>query len=136
VDEPIDVPDVEPIWQPGGSQVQIFARSLLTEHDWGTETTYGVLVGEFCGKVMTIRMGAAIPDRLHRHKRELLSVLDGRIVFRYRYPGGEPRSAVLESGDCVCVFPGLQHGVTALVDSVLVESSSTEFSDVILVAPD
>lgn len=136
MDEPVDVPDVEPVWQPRGAPAQIFARSLLAEHDWGTETTYGVLMGQFCGKVMTVRTGASIPDRVHRHKRELLSVLDGRIVFRYRYPGGERRSAVLASGDCVFVFPGLQHGVTALIDSVLVESSSTEFSDVVLVGPD
>lgn len=136
MDQPSDALDGDPVWQLGGPQDRIFARSVLAERDWGTELTYGVLAGEFCGKILTIRMGASIPDRVHRYKRELLSVLDGRVIFRYRYPGGQRQSAILQSGDCVCVFPGLEHGVAALADSVLVESSSTEFSDVVLVAPD
>ncbi len=124
----------EPRWEPGVAHTQIFSSSIVAEHEWGVEVTYGVLEGEFCGKVMTLKLGASIPNRVHQRKRELLSVLDGQIRFRYRHPAGDPRSVILENGDCVYVFPGLEHGVEALADSVLVESSSTEFTDVTLVA--
>jgi hypothetical protein len=40
-------------------------------------------------------------------------------------------SPVLEAGDCVHLEPGVRHPVTALVDLLLLEASTTELSDVI-----
>ena len=134
VSRPYNQSNDEPRWETGESNDNIFSRALVAEHEWGNETTYGVLAGEFCGKVMTLKAGASIPSRVHRFKHELLSVLEGQIRFLYRRPDGDSQSALLQVGDCVYVFPGLEHGIEALADSVLVESSSTEFWDMTLVA--
>jgi len=68
----------EPRWEPGVAHTQIFSSSIVAEHEWGVEVTYGVLEGEFCGKVMTLRLGASIPNRVHQRKRELLRCWTGK----------------------------------------------------------
>lgn len=101
-----------------------------TDKPWGHEELFALVDGAFCGKAIHVRAGP-LSLQYHEHKEEVLSAQSGLL----RYEIGLHESALedfeLLPGESVRLRPGVRHRVTALVDCVLLEASTTQLDDVV-----
>jgi len=102
-----------------------------TEKPWGHESLFALVDGKYCGKAIHVTEGHALSLQYHERKEETISVFSGRL----RVEVGEHESALdefeLEPGESIHLRPGVRHRVTALVDTVMLEASTTELDDVV-----
>lgn len=98
---------------------------------WGHEELFALVPGKFCGKAIHVNAGHALSLQYHERKEEVISVQSGRV----RCEVGESQDALeafeLLPGESVHLRPGVRHRVTALVDTVLLEASTTQLDDVV-----
>lgn len=98
---------------------------------WGHEEVFALVDGRFCGKAIHVREGHALSLQYHERKEETISVQSGRL----RVEVGAHESALEEfellPGESVHLRPGVRHRVTALVDTVTLEASTSELDDVV-----
>jgi mannose-6-phosphate isomerase len=98
---------------------------------WGYEEVFALVDGKFCGKAIHITQGHALSLQYHEQKEETISVQSGRLHVEV----GEHESALeqfdLEPGESIHLRPGVRHRVTALVDTVMLEASTTQLDDVV-----
>ena len=98
---------------------------------WGHEEIFALVDGKFCGKAIHVTQGHALSLQYHERKEETISVQSGRL----RVEVGRDQSALeefeLEPGESIHLRPGVRHRVTALVDTVMLEASTTELDDVV-----
>ncbi len=98
---------------------------------WGHEEVFALVDGKFCGKAIHVTEGHALSLQYHERKEETISVQSGRL----RIEVGPDESALeefeLEPGESIHLRPGVRHRVTALVDTVMLEASTTELDDVV-----
>ena len=98
---------------------------------WGHEEVFALVDGKFCGKAIHVTEGHALSLQYHERKEEIISVQSGRL----RVEVGPDESALeefeLEPGESSHLRPGGRHRVTALVDTVMLEASTTELDDVV-----
>jgi mannose-6-phosphate isomerase len=102
-----------------------------TDKPWGHEALFALVPGRFCGKAIHVTQGHALSLQYHERKEETISVFSGRL----RVEVGEHESSLeefdLEPGESIHLRPGVRHRVTALVDTVMLEASTTELDDVV-----
>ena len=102
-----------------------------TDKPWGHESLFALVDGKYCGKAIHVTEGHALSLQYHERKEETISVFSGRL----RVEVGEHESSLeefdLEPGESIHLRPGTRHRVTALVDTVMLEASTTELSDVV-----
>ena len=55
----------------------------------------------------------------------------GRLLFEVGLPDGDLESFELLPGESVHLLPGIRHRMTAMVDTVVLEASTTELDDVV-----
>jgi mannose-6-phosphate isomerase len=106
-------------------------RSARVEKPWGYEIHFALVDGKYCGKALHIREGHALSLQFHVRKEETVSVQSGRLLFEVGPPDGELESFELLPGESVHVLPGTRHRMTAMVDTVVLEASTTELDDVV-----
>jgi mannose-6-phosphate isomerase len=98
---------------------------------WGHEELFALVDGKFCGKAIHVTEGHALSLQYHERKEEVISVQSGRL----RVEVGRSEDALevfeLEPGESIHLLPGVRHRVTALVDTVMLEASTTELQDVV-----
>ncbi len=98
---------------------------------WGREEVFALVDGKFCGKAIHVTEGHSLSLQYHEHKEEMISVQSGRV----RVEVGRHESALeefeLAPGESIHLAPLTRHRMTALVDTVLLEASTTELSDVV-----
>jgi mannose-6-phosphate isomerase len=98
---------------------------------WGHEELFALVDGKFCGKAIHVDEGHALSLQYHEEKEEVISVQSGRL----RCEIGESEDALevfeLLPGESVHLLPGVRHRVTALVDTVMLEASTTQLHDVV-----
>jgi mannose-6-phosphate isomerase-like protein (cupin superfamily) len=102
-----------------------------TDKPWGHEELFALVDGRYAGKTLHVGEGHALSLQYHERKEETISVFSGRL----RVEVGAHESALeefeLAPGESLHLRPGVRHRVTALVDSVLLEASTTELDDVV-----
>ncbi len=98
---------------------------------WGHEQWFALVDGKFCGKAIHVDDGHSLSLQYHERKEETISVFSGRLKVEV----GEHESSLeefeLEPGESIHLRPGVRHRVTALVDTVMLEASTTELDDVV-----
>lgn len=98
---------------------------------WGHEELFALVDGKFCGKAIHVDEGHALSLQYHEEKEEVISVQSGRL--RCEIGVSEDALEVFEllPGESVHLLPGVRHRVTALVDTVMLEASTTQLHDVV-----
>ena len=101
------------------------------EKPWGYEEHFALVSGKYCGKVLHVRAGCALSLQYHEVKEETVSVQSGKLLFEVGAPGEPLESFELLPGESVHLLPGTRHRMTALVDTAVLEASTTELDDVV-----
>jgi mannose-6-phosphate isomerase-like protein (cupin superfamily) len=101
------------------------------EKPWGFETHFAVVPGKYCGKTLHIRQGEAQSLQYHERKEETIAVQSGRLWFEVGMQGEPLEGFELVRGEAVHIRPGTCHRMTAMVDTVVLEASTTELTDVV-----
>ena len=101
------------------------------EKPWGHEDHFALVDGRYCGKALHINAGQSLSLQYHERKEETISVQSGRLRFEVG-----PHEDALEvfdllPGESVHITPGTRHRMTALEDTVVLEASTTELTDVV-----
>jgi mannose-6-phosphate isomerase len=101
------------------------------EKPWGHEIHFALVDGKYCGKELHILEGHALSLQYHERKEETVSVQSGRLLFEVGENDDALESFELLPGESLHLFPGTRHRMTALIDTVVLEASTTELDDVI-----
>lgn len=104
---------------------------LRVEKPWGYEIHFALVDGKYCGKSLHVNEGQALSLQYHQLKEETISVQSGRLLFEVGHGDDNLESFELLPGESVHVRPGTRHRMTALVDTVVLEASTTELDDVV-----
>ncbi len=102
-----------------------------TDKPWGHEELFAHVPGRYAGKAIHVNAGHSLSLQYHEAKEETISCSVGRFAVEV----GEHESSLeqfeLLPGESIHLRPGIRHRVTALVDSVFLEASTTELDDVV-----
>jgi len=98
---------------------------------WGHEELFALVDGKFCGKAIHVGEGHALSLQYHEQKEEVISVQSGRLRLEIGLSEDELEAFDLLPGESVHLLPGVRHRVTALVDTVMLEASTTQLHDVV-----
>ena len=98
---------------------------------WGHEEIFALVDGKFCGKAIHVTEGHALSLQYHERKEETISVFSGRLRVEVGQDESSLEEFELEPGESIHLRPGVRHRVTALVDTVMLEASTTELDDVV-----
>jgi mannose-6-phosphate isomerase len=98
---------------------------------WGHEEIFALVDGKFCGKAIHVTQGHALSLQYHERKEETISVQSGRLRVEVGHDESALEQFELEPGESIHLRPGVRHRVTALVDTVMLEASTTELDDVV-----
>jgi mannose-6-phosphate isomerase-like protein (cupin superfamily) len=98
---------------------------------WGHEEVFALVDGKFCGKAIHVTEGHALSLQYHERKEEIISVQSGRLRVEVGLDESALEGFELEPGESIHLRPGVRHRVTALVDTVMLEASTTELDDVV-----
>ncbi len=98
---------------------------------WGHEEMFALVDGKFCGKAIHVTEGHALSLQYHERKEEIISVQSGRLRVEVGLDESALEEFELEPGESIHLRPGVRHRVTALVDTVMLEASTTELDDVV-----
>jgi mannose-6-phosphate isomerase len=104
---------------------------VRVDKPWGFETHFAVVSGRYCGKTLHIRAGEALSLQYHERKEETIAVQSGRLWFEIGLLGDPLDGFELAPGEAVHILPGTCHRMTAITDSVVLEASTTELTDVV-----
>ena len=98
---------------------------------WGHEEVFALVDGRFCGKAIHVNEGHALSLQYHERKEETISCQSGLLRVEVGASEDALEEFELEPGESVHLRPGVRHRVTAVVDSVMLEASTTELDDVV-----
>jgi len=101
------------------------------EKPWGHEEHFAFVDGRYCGKALHITAGQSLSLQYHEHKEETISVKSGRLSFEVGPHEDALETFELLPGESVHVIPGTRHRMTAIEDTVVLEASTTELTDVV-----
>jgi mannose-6-phosphate isomerase len=116
----------------------------IVEKPWGREIWFADQPA-YAGKLLEVRKGCRLSLQYHERKIETLYLLSGRVRLTYRAtaPGETPTVAVAPSdqfewlpGRALHVPPRTVHRFEALEDSVLIESSTPDLTDIVRLQDD
>ncbi len=102
-----------------------------TDKPWGHEELFALVDGKFCGKAIHVTEGHALSLQYHEEKEEVISVQSGRLRFEVGTAEDAMDTFELLPGEAVHLRPLVRHRVTALVDTVILEASTTQLHDVV-----
>lgn len=97
---------------------------------WGHELIWAK-TDTYVGKILHINAGESLSLQYHRVKDETIMVLTGSMQFESYLEGETPQVIVLGPNQPVHIVPGMRHRMVALVDTDVLEVSTTELSDVV-----
>jgi mannose-6-phosphate isomerase len=101
------------------------------EKPWGHEEIFALVDGKFCGKAIHVRDGHALSLQYHEEKEETICVQSGRLRVEIGLHEDALESFELEPGESIHLRPGVRHRVTAIGDTVMLEASTTQLTDVV-----
>jgi mannose-6-phosphate isomerase-like protein (cupin superfamily) len=103
---------------------------VRVEKPWGHELIWAK-TDRYVGKILHIKAGEALSLQYHRVKDETIMVLTGKLRFEHFADGEAPQTTELGPREPFHVTPGLRHRMIALVDTDVLEVSTTELDDVV-----
>ena len=98
---------------------------------WGHEEWFALVDGKFCGKAIHVNEGHSLSLQYHEEKEEVVSVQSGRLRFEVGDSEHDLEVFELLPGEAVHLRPFVRHRMTALVDTVVLEASTTQLDDVV-----
>ena len=98
---------------------------------WGHEEWFALVDGKFCGKAIHVREGHSLSLQYHERKEETISVQSGLLRVEVGPHESQLEEFELLPGESIHLTPGTRHRVTAVVDTVMLEASTTEITDVV-----
>ncbi len=117
----------------------------IVEKPWGREIWYADQ-SAYAGKVLEVRKGCRLSLQYHERKTETLYLLSGKVLLTCRAlaPGETPAAATITPADQSVWLAGAAlhlpvrtiHRFEALEDSVLLESSTPDLTDVVRLQDD
>ncbi len=113
------------------SKADWVSRVTRQDKPWGHEELFALVDGKFCGKAIHVSAGHALSLQYHEQKEEVISVQSGRLRCEVGLTEDALEVFELEPGESVHLLPGVRHRVTALVDTVMLEASTTQLHDVV-----
>jgi mannose-6-phosphate isomerase len=106
-------------------------RARRVEKPWGYELHFALVDGKYCGKVLHVNEGQALSLQYHEHKEETICVQSGRLRFEVGTSEDDLESFELHPEESVHIRPGIRHRMIAIVDTEVLEASTTELDDVV-----
>jgi mannose-6-phosphate isomerase len=100
------------------------------EKPWGWELVWAE-AEEYVGKLLFVRAGESLSLQYHEVKDESWLVQDGRAQLELGEVGGELEIVEIAPGDAYRFRPGTVHRVTAIEDTLVIEVSTPQVSDVV-----
>jgi mannose-6-phosphate isomerase-like protein (cupin superfamily) len=116
----------------------------IVEKPWGREIWFADQPA-YAGKLLEVRKGCRLSLQYHERKTETLYLLSGRmrLTFRATAAGETPTAAVTPAdqfewlpGQSVHIPTRTVHRFEALEDSVLIESSTPDLTDIVRLQDD
>ena len=117
----------------------------IVEKPWGREVWYADSSG-YAGKVLEMKAGCRLSLQYHERKTETLFLLSGKMLLTFRTLGAKevPTASLITAADQHVWLPGQSihipvrtiHRFEALEDSVLLESSTPDLTDVVRLQDD
>ena len=98
---------------------------------WGHEEIFALVDGKFCGKAIHVKEGHSLSLQYHEQKEETISVQSGLLFAEVGLSEDSLESFQLFPGESIHLRAGVRHRVTALLDTVMLEASTTELHDVV-----
>jgi quercetin dioxygenase-like cupin family protein len=117
----------------------------IVEKPWGREIWYADQ-SAYAGKVLEVKKGCRLSLQYHERKTETLYLLSGKVLLTFRAlaAGESPSASLVSAADQRVWLPGQAvhipvrtiHRFEALEDSVLIESSTPDLTDVVRLQDD
>ena len=101
------------------------------EKPWGHEEVFALVDGKFCGKAIHVKDGHALSLQYHEEKEEVIAVQAGALLVEVGLHESELETFELGVGESIHLRPGVRHRVTAIGDTVMLEASTTQLTDVV-----
>lgn len=98
---------------------------------WGHEELFALVDGKFCGKAIHVNAGHSLSLQYHEQKEEVISVQSGLLRVEVGHHESALEEFEMHPGESIHLVPGTRHRVTAVVDTVMLEASTTELMDVV-----
>jgi len=102
---------------------------------WGSEFIWAV-TDEYVGKILNISAGHKLSLQYHELKDETILVLEGRLLLHTGSSESDVTTVELGPGEFRHIPPGLVHRYEAMVDTKLVEASTSQLDDVVRLVDD
>jgi mannose-6-phosphate isomerase len=96
---------------------------------WGYELVWA-LTDRYVGKILHVKAGHILSLQYHNRKDETMHVLSGELILRTR-PGSDLMERALKRGESVHIPPRLIHQIEAVVDSDVLEASTSDLDDLV-----
>lgn len=101
------------------------------EKPWGHELIWAH-TPFYVGKVLHVRAGHVLSCQYHERKDETMHLLSGEIILRlWADENATPSERVMRPGESVHIVPYTIHSIEAVVDSDVLEASTSELDDVV-----
>jgi mannose-6-phosphate isomerase-like protein (cupin superfamily) len=122
-----------------------FQSPKIVPKPWGREIWYADQ-SAYAGKILEVTAGKRLSLQYHERKTETLYLLSGRVVVTYRpltatethatAPVGHEHEFIWEPGQSLHIPVRTIHRFAAVVDSVLLEVSTPDLTDVVRLQDD
>ncbi len=99
------------------------------EKPWGHELVWA-RTDRYVGKLLHVRAGGLLSLQYHNRKDETMHVLRGELILRTQ-PGSTLDERRFRAGESVRIPPKLIHQIEAIVDSDVLEASTSELDDLV-----
>ncbi len=101
------------------------------EKPWGHELIWAH-TPQYVGKVLHVRAGHVLSCQYHERKDETMHVLTGEVILRlWADKDATPTERTMAAGESVHVTPFTIHSIEAVVDSDVLEASTSDLDDVV-----
>jgi mannose-6-phosphate isomerase len=101
-----------------------------TEKPWGHEILFA-LTPIYAGKMIFVKQGHRLSLQYHSMKDESMYIYEGEVKMEI-----DGKIRTLRPGDCIHIPPLTKHRLQSVKDTLLVEVSTPELSDVTRLADD
>lgn len=109
--------------------------SRLVPKPWGSEQIWAE-TENYVGKTISIDAGQRLSLQYHEEKDESILVSKGRLRLHTGEEADRIETRILEEGESAHIPPGLIHRFEAIDDTVLIEVSTPQLTDVVRLEDD
>ena len=113
-----------------GARSRFGVSPRRVEKPWGWELVWAETEA-YVGKLLFVRAGESLSLQYHEVKDESWLVHEGRALLELGDVGGELEAIEIATGDAFRFRPGTLHRVTALEDTLVLETSTPHLDDVV-----